>query len=49
MMYPWKDVGFAASALLSMVYVLRTNLSKGAWLEKRGHMVMFLHLWHYFH
>ena len=23
--------------------------SKGAWLEKRGHMVMFLHLWHYFH
>ncbi len=41
MMYPWKDVGFAASALLSMVYVLRTNLSKGAWLEKRGHAVMF--------
>lgn len=33
-MYPWKDVPFAITALLTVTYALNTYFSKGEWLKK---------------
>lgn len=38
---PWKDVTFAVTALLMMVYAVRIYKTRGKWLEHGCHMLLF--------
>jgi len=41
-MSPWKDVSFGMGALLTLTYGLRIVATKGCWLKKPLHMVLFV-------
>jgi len=41
-MYPWKDVAFAIGALLVLTYALRIFVTRGIWLKKPLHLVLFV-------
>ena len=41
-MYPWKDVAFAISAMLCMTFAVKVYFSGGGWLKRPRNVVLFV-------
>lgn len=41
-LYSWKDAAFALGAMLVLTYALRIFVTKGVWLQKPLHIVLFV-------